>query len=137
MVSFDGAVALVTGAASGIAHATCDRLRSLGAQVVGADLTADDWIEACDVRDEAAVDALVEGVVRRYGRLDLAVNAAGMSGTSALTHERTTEAWSEMLALNLTGVFFCQRAELRAMLVNQRGSIVNIASMAGLGAAPG
>jgi 3-oxoacyl-[acyl-carrier protein] reductase len=90
----------------------------------------------CDVRDEAQVDALFDGAVERYGRVDVAVHNAGLGGTVALT-EMTDEQWSTVLDITLTGTFRCTRAALRRMLPAKSGVIVNNASVLGWRAQPG
>lgn len=130
-------MALVTGGASGIGAATVDLLRARGAHVVAADVQAGDGVERLDVTDETAVDALVDDVVRRHGRLDLAANVAGTSGVYAPVADASTADWRATMAVNLDGVFFCVRAELRAMRAAGRGSIVNVASSAGRMGVPG
>jgi NAD(P)-dependent dehydrogenase (short-subunit alcohol dehydrogenase family) len=133
----DGRVALVTGGGSGIGAATVELLRARGATVVAADLRAADGVEALDVTDEAAVDALVASILDRHGRLDLAANVAGTSGVYANVADAATSDWRATLAVNLDGVFFCLRAELRAMRAAGRGSVVNVASSAGRMGVPG
>jgi NAD(P)-dependent dehydrogenase (short-subunit alcohol dehydrogenase family) len=129
-------VALVVGGASGIGYAVRERLQDAGATVVWADVARGSGVEPCDIRDERQVDLMVSSVVGKYGRLDFAVNAAGISGTSALLADRSTSEWNEMLAVNLSGTFFCLRAELRAMMTNKSGSIVSISSAGGLSGVP-
>jgi NAD(P)-dependent dehydrogenase (short-subunit alcohol dehydrogenase family) len=126
-----GRVALVTGGASGIGAACVELLGAQGATVVAADLAAGDGIVACDVTDEAAVDALVASIVAEHGRLDLAANVAGTSGVYGSVADTKTSDWRNTLRVNLDGVFFCLRAELRAMRETGGGSIVNVASSAG------
>jgi NAD(P)-dependent dehydrogenase (short-subunit alcohol dehydrogenase family) len=126
-------IALVTGGASGIGAATVDLLRRDGATVVVADVGGSPPV---DVTDEQAVDDLVAGVVAEHGRLDVAVNAAGVPGSYAPVAEATTEQWRHTLEVNLIGVFFCLRAELRAMRGAGGGSIVNVASAAALMGVP-
>jgi NAD(P)-dependent dehydrogenase (short-subunit alcohol dehydrogenase family) len=133
----DGRVALVTGGGSGIGATTVELLRARGATVVAADLRAADGVEALDVTDEAAVDALVASILDRHGRLDLAANVAGTSGVYANVADAATSDWRATLAVNLDGVFFCLRAELRAMRAAGRGSVVNVASSAGRMGVPG
>lgn len=137
MTDLTGQVALVTGGASGIGAACADLLRSRGATVVALDLQDGSDVVPCDVTDETAVDAAVQRVVDEHGRLDLAANVAGTSGTYAEVVDARTEDWRRTLAVNLDAVFFCVRAQLRAMLPAGRGSIVNVASAAGRMGVPG
>jgi NAD(P)-dependent dehydrogenase (short-subunit alcohol dehydrogenase family) len=132
-----GRVALVTGGASGIGEATVGLLRARGATVVAADRAAGDGITVVDVTDEAAVDALVTAVIAQHGRLDLAANVAGTSGSPADVAVSSTDNWRRTMAVNLDGVYFCLRAELRAMRGVGRGSVVNVASSAGRMGVPG
>jgi NAD(P)-dependent dehydrogenase (short-subunit alcohol dehydrogenase family) len=126
-------IALVTGGASGIGAATVELLRRQGHTVVATDISPGDGIEPLDVTDEAAVDALVARVVDRHGRLDLAANVAGIPGSYAELTDSTTEVWRRTMAVNLDGVYFCLRAELRAGAT----AIVNVASSAGRMGVPG
>lgn len=126
-----GRVALVTGAASGIGAATCELLRARGVTVVATDLAPAAEVEPLDVTDEAAVDALVASVIDRHGRLDLAANVAGTPGVYAEVADSQGDDWRRTLAVNLDGVYFCLRAELRVMRSAGAGSIVNVASSAG------
>lgn len=135
--ALDGLVALVTGGGSGIGAATAALLRARGATVVAADLRPGDGIEVLDVTDESAVDALVASVVERHGRLDLAANVAGTSGVYAEVADSTTADWRATMAVNLDAVYFCVRAQLRAMRARGAGSIVNVASSAGRMGVPG
>jgi NAD(P)-dependent dehydrogenase (short-subunit alcohol dehydrogenase family) len=150
-----GLVALVTGGASGIGAATVDLLRQRGATVVAADIqvgpAAGDppataptdadvrgaAVVALDVTDGDAVDALVASIVEHHGRLDVAVNAAGVSGTWASLGEDDPADWDRTIAVNLTGLYRCVRAELRAMLAAGRGAVVNVASAGGAMGIPG
>jgi len=140
-----GGVALVTGGASGIGAATVGLLRDAGWQVAvvdldvtGADGDAELVVEA-DVTDPGAVDAMVASVVERFGRLDAAVNAAGVSGAYANLVDQSLDEWRRVLDVNLTSVFLCVQAELRQMLAQDPagGSIVNVASAAGSMGVPG
>ncbi len=133
--SLRGKIALVTGGASGIGAATATLLQDAGAVVVVADLGGENPV---DVTDERAVDELVDRVVADHGRLDIAANVAGTSGTYANVADATTESWRHTLQVNLDAVFFCLRAELRAMrAAGNRGTIVNVASSAGKMGVPG
>jgi NAD(P)-dependent dehydrogenase (short-subunit alcohol dehydrogenase family) len=133
-----GKVALVTGGASGIGAATAELLADRGAEVVVADLSGGEGVHALDVTDEDAVDRLVAEVVDTHGRLDLAANVAGTSGTYANVVDTSTEDWARTLRVNLDGVFYCLRAELRAMRSGGGGgAVVNVSSGAGLMGVPG
>jgi NAD(P)-dependent dehydrogenase (short-subunit alcohol dehydrogenase family) len=151
--SLDGKVALVTGAGSGIGRATALKLAQDGAKVVVADVNDDGGRETVDAIEQAGGDAifmrtdvanatevqtLVGATVRAYGRLDCAVNNAGIGGTSRdgrryATHEYPEEHWARILSVNLTGLFFCLKHEIAQMLQQgSGGAIVNLASIAGL-----
>ena len=127
-------VALVTGGASGIGQATARRLTASGLQVVVADLAT-----GTDVTDPAAVDAMIADVVALHGRLDVAVNAAGVSGAYANIADTDVDEWRRVIDVNLTSVFLCVRAELRQMQAQDPpgGVIVNVASAAGSMGVPG
>lgn len=142
-----GRVALVTGGASGIGRAVARRLARGGASVLVADrdevggqgtidLIADAGgiahFRAVDVTDPDAVAAMVDDAVATYGRLDIAVNNAGMTGTYAPLGDQTLSDWNLTLAVNLTSVFLSMQAEIPAMVATGGGSIVNTASGAGL-----
>lgn len=140
-------IALVTGGAAGIGRATALALAAEGATVMVADLAFDACEQtareitaaggtaaahAVDVADEQAVEKLVKATVQTFGRLDIAFNNAGVGGVMGKTHEYPTDNWHQVLAVNLTGVWFCMKYELRQMLEQGGGSIVNTASVAGL-----
>jgi NAD(P)-dependent dehydrogenase (short-subunit alcohol dehydrogenase family) len=142
-----GKVALVTGGGSGIGRASALAFAREGARVVVADADADGGEEtltqvrraggdglfvSADVSDAAAVAALVGRTVETYGRLDCAHNNAGIEGARAALHEYPVEAWDRVLAVNLTGLWQCMQHEIRQMLRQGRGAIVNTASVAGL-----
>lgn len=116
---FEGKVALVTGAAQGIGRACAEALEREGARVVRADVQ-----DGIDVTDEAQVAALVA----RAGRVDLAVNAAGVEGAMGRVADASASEFARVVDVNLRGVFLCMRAELAAGAT----SIVNVASVAGL-----
>ncbi|RIL06468.1 MAG: short chain dehydrogenase [Proteobacteria bacterium] len=143
----EGKAALVTGAASGIGRATALALGQGGARVLvadrdraGAQAAAEAILEAggeaeahaVDVARADEVEAMVRAAVARFGRLDCAVNAAGILATPALLHELALDAWERTIAVNLTGVFLCMQHELRAMRAQGAGAIVNVASGAGV-----
>lgn len=143
----DGAVAFVTGGGSGIGAACAHALAARGARVAVADLGgAADRVAAeiggealaltVDVTDEAQVIRATEATVRAFGRLDLAVNSAGVSSPAKVRLGDLDAAdWRRVTAVNLDGVFHAMKAEVAAM-GEAGGSIVNIASVLGLTAQP-
>lgn len=144
---FAGEIALVTGAASGIGRASALAFARRGAIVVVADRDphgATETVELVhaaggraearlvDVSDEHSVAQLIDAIVSDHGRLDIAHNNAGVGGPTAAIADTTTAGWQQVIDVNLGGVFFCLRAELRVMREQGRGRIVNTASIAGL-----
>jgi len=142
---FEGRVALVTGAASGIGRATAVAFAESGAAVVAADLDATHGEETvalakaaggravfrrCDVSVAADVEALVTYAVNEFGRLDFAHNNAGIN--SIAVDEWETKHWDRSVGVNLTSVMLCMRAEAAVMLTQGKGAIVNTASINGL-----
>jgi NAD(P)-dependent dehydrogenase (short-subunit alcohol dehydrogenase family) len=146
---FDGKVALVTGGGSGIGEATARLLAAAGSKVVVADFDEETGAAvAASVRDAGgiadffAVDvssyddarAMVDHTMQLHGRLDVAVNNAGIGGDQAPTGEHSPEEWRRVMAVNLDGVFFGMRHQIPAMLDGSGesgGSIVNMASILG------
>jgi NAD(P)-dependent dehydrogenase (short-subunit alcohol dehydrogenase family) len=91
-----------------------------------------------DVSQAADVEALIAKAVATYGRLDCAFNNAGIEGAGALTHKCTAENWNRVIAINLTGVWMCMKAEITQMLLQGGGgAIVNTSSLAGLAGTKG
>jgi NAD(P)-dependent dehydrogenase (short-subunit alcohol dehydrogenase family) len=86
---------------------------------------------AADVSKPDEVEKLVAEIVRACGRLDIGVNNAGISGPWARTADYPLDEWDRVLAVNLSGVFYCMQQELRQMLAQGGGVIVNVASVAG------
>ena len=146
--SLGGKTALVTGAGRGIGREIARGYAEAGASLVLADINgqraravASELERAgvevlaleADVSDSAAVDAMVSAAVERFGRLDVAVNNAGVCELAEVC-ETTDEQWRKIFSVNADGVFYCCRAEARQMLAQEHsgGSIINMASMSGL-----
>lgn len=143
---FEGKVALVTGGASGIGRATAVKFAIEGASVVVADVDQRGgqetvrMVKECgsegifvraDVSVESDVIALVETTIATYGKLDYAVNNAGIEGKSAPTAKLASDDFDRTIAINLRGVWLCMKYELPHLL-ETRGAIVNMASIAGI-----
>ena len=95
------------------------------------------WSVPCDVTSEQQVQALIDGAVQRFGRIDVMINNAGLGGTASLL-EMTDEQWSRVLDVTLNGTFRCTRAALRQMVAQgSGGAVVNNASVLGWRAQPG
>lgn len=146
------AVALVTGAGNGIGRATCEELARRGYRIVAADrdedaarqtitavqaLGSNGIAVATDVRSAADVTALGSRVTDTYGRLDVAVNGAGITPMSSPVQDITEEEWQTVLDVNVLGVWRCMAMEIPLMLATGGGSIINIASRTGLSGSPG
>jgi NAD(P)-dependent dehydrogenase (short-subunit alcohol dehydrogenase family) len=134
MGRFDGRVALVSGAASGIGAAVAARLTEEGGSVVRSDLDTIDGGVVCDVTDQPSCVDAVSSVLSRHGRLDVLVNVAGV-GIGRRIGEVTADEWRRVIEVNLTGTFLLSQAALTPLLA-ARGNIVNMASVAGLRATP-
>lgn len=148
-------VVLVTGGAGGIGQAAALQFAAQGAaHVVVADVDGEGAratasaidsagsqarasAVAVDVTDEAAVMSMVDGVVARHGRLDIAFNNAGIADMMSEFDQLELARWDRMIAVNLTSVFLCMKHELRHMVEQGGGAIVNTSSGAGVVAAPG
>jgi NAD(P)-dependent dehydrogenase (short-subunit alcohol dehydrogenase family) len=148
---FDGAVAVVTGGGQGIGAAVARALAAEGAAIVVAARRSDRiervateirgtggggkaWAVQCDVTDAASVNDLAKAASRHAGAVDILVNNAGAAHSAPLA-KTTLEDWNRVLAVNATGTFLCTRAFISGMLERKRGSIVNVASVAGLAGA--
>jgi len=147
MPSFDGKVAIVTGAANGIGQATAAAFASRGASVLLADIDVergeavvtritDDGGTAsfvrADVSNAADVKAMVDAAVERYGRLDYAHNNAGIVGGGATVVDMPEETWNQGIGVMLTGVFLCLKYEIPAILEQSGGGLGNTSSGAGI-----
>jgi NAD(P)-dependent dehydrogenase (short-subunit alcohol dehydrogenase family) len=135
-----GKIAMVSGAAHprGIGRAIVTAMSDHGATVVGTDLPGAEGLAdisglACDVTDSSQVEAAVAAVIQQHGRLDILVNNAGVGLGSADFLELSERDWEISLAVNLRGVANCCKAAIPHML-EKGGSIINVASLAGVGA---
>jgi NAD(P)-dependent dehydrogenase (short-subunit alcohol dehydrogenase family) len=146
-----GTAALITGAASGIGRASALAFASAGASVALVDLDAEGLADAAakaravgaraevlvaDVRDLRAVTAAVGRTVEAFGRLDAALNNAGVPGPYVPLDEYSEEDFMQVLQVDLAGVWRCMRAEIRQMRDQRSGAIVNMSSMLGAAAMP-
>jgi NAD(P)-dependent dehydrogenase (short-subunit alcohol dehydrogenase family) len=141
--SLAGKTALVTGAGQGIGQAFSMALAEAGADVAVVDINPTTAAEVAgdiaalgvramaltvDVRDSDQVQGMVDTIMDRWGHLDIGVNNAGI-GSWAAGEEMTDEQWRSVMSINLDAVFYCCRAEGRAMLAQGHGKIINTASM--------
>jgi NAD(P)-dependent dehydrogenase (short-subunit alcohol dehydrogenase family) len=146
-----GRAALITGAASGIGRASALAFASAGASVALLDIDAEGLADTAatasavgvraealvaDVRDLGAVTGAVDRAVETFGRLDAALNNAGVPGPYVPLDEYSEEDFMQILQVNLAGVWRCMRAEIRHMRVQGHGAIVNTSSMLGAAAMP-
>ena len=146
-----GKSALVTGGGSGIGAACCYRLAFEGASVAVLDRNIDaaqivaaaiqarggsSIAVSVDVTQVESVNAAIDRVRTEFGRIDVAVNNAGMGGAFHPIEALPLDQWHATIATNLTGVFLCLRAELAIMAAGSGGAIVNMASIMGTVAAP-
>ena len=142
----EGRIAIVTGAGSGLGEAISLKFAKNGATVVLADLDVEGAervlqqierdggkgrVVKTDVSDHDAARALVDVAVKEFGRLDIAVNNAGIGGPTAPTGEYPIDGWDRIIGINLSGVFYGMRHQIPAMLASGGGAIVNMASIAG------
>lgn len=152
LFNLEGKAALVTGAALGLGRSFARTLAEAGADVAIADINQERLPETeeiikeaggkalkivADVSNPADVARMVEETVSTLGRLDIAVNNAGIVHKPYRFHETPLEEWHRLMAVNMTGVFTCMQRELEWMIGQKGGVIINIASILGLrGLAP-
>jgi len=146
-ISFEGKVALVTGAASGLGLATAKAFAEAGASVALADVSKEAVETAakgltdkghkaigivCDVSDDAQVEGMVKKTVAEFGRLDAAYNNAGIQNVLAETADSPREDFDRVMAVNLRGIWSAMKFELQVMREQGSGAIVNCSSLGGL-----
>jgi NAD(P)-dependent dehydrogenase (short-subunit alcohol dehydrogenase family) len=144
MSLFNGKTAIVTGAASGIGRTSALLYAKKGAKIVVSDVDTSGGQETVqmitdqggeafffqtDVSDHKQCEALVEATVSEYGRLDIAFNNAGIGGEQNPTADYSIEGWQKLIGINLSGVFYCMKYQIPAMLKTGGGAIVNMASI--------
>ncbi len=146
MSDFQGKVAVVTGGGSGIGRESALLLAKGGASVMISDIDERGGLESVEMIKSGGGNAafvksnvakpednenMVAETVKVFGRLDIAVNNAGIGGEASLTGDYSVEGWLKVININLNGVFYGMRYEIPAMLKNGGGAIVNIASILG------
>lgn len=147
MARLENKVAIITGGSTGIGEATCHRFVEEGAKVAIFDVGVENGervasalkakgaqaeFHRVDVSDESTVAKAVEGVVQRWGKLDILVNNAAITGVNKLAHEVSVEEWDKIFAVNVRGVFLCTKHSVKPMMASKAGSIVNFSSIYGL-----
>ncbi|NIB44926.1 SDR family oxidoreductase [Pseudomaricurvus alkylphenolicus] len=149
LLDFTGKVILITGAASGFGQLLATEFSKRGAKLVIGDIneagvqqvasTLDNDATAmhCDVSREDHCKAMVEAAIELYGRLDIAINNAGISHAFTPVHQITEELLDQQMDVNLKGVLFGMKHQIEAMKAQDGGGLIlNVSSMAGLGGAP-
>jgi len=147
----EGKVAIVTGGALGIGKATCLLLAEEGAKVAVTDILDKEGQELAkkiksiggvaefwrlDVSNEKEVEKTFADIHKKFGRIDVLVNNAGIAGVSKPTHEISEEEWDKVMAVNVKGVFFCTKHVVPYMKKTGGGSIINLSSIYGIVSAP-
>lgn len=145
-----GRVAIITGGSIGLGRQMAEGLAEMGANLVLCARKKERCQQAakelqqlgvkalalgCDVKDPAAIQELVDATLAHFGRIDILINNAGTSWGAGV-EEMRLEHWNKVIETNLTGTFLCAQAVGKVMIVQGRGKIINIASVAGLRGAP-
>ncbi len=146
-MTLEGKSILITGGTSGIGRATalafgrigakvaiCGRNTAKGEETIALirQLGGDAIFIKADVCNSSDVEALIEAVLRAWGSIDCAFNNAGIAGTESSTIDCTEEAWDQVISVNLKGVWLCMKWEIREMLRQGQGAIVNMSSAFGV-----
>lgn len=151
MRNFENQVVLITGASGGLGKEAAFQFGRSGAKVAIGDINAEKLAEttrelqeagievyslACDVTNESQVKAFIDGTVEVFGRLDAAVNNAGIDPAHNLLADTPVEDYDKTMAVNVKGVFLCMKYQIPHMLAQGSGAICNVSSVAGIGGAP-
>lgn len=150
---FENKAVLITGGSGGIGRASALAFAKEGAQVLITDVNGEGGAETVrlieneggtasyitgDVSNEDEVKTMIDAIVERYGKLDIAVNNAGVGGERRYFQDQTNESYEQVMNVNVKGVWLCMKHEIPMMMKNETSSaIINISSVAGLIAAPG
>lgn len=150
-MEFNNKVILITGASSGIGRAAALAFAKEGGIIVVSDVNVKGGEETVNLIKEAGgsasfiktnvadygqVENLMTQIIQQHGRLDIAVNNAGIGGEIARTVDATVKGWDQVMAVNATGVFYCMKTQIPIMLKQGGGVIVNTSSIAGLRGLP-
>ena len=150
LFDLSGRVAIITGGSIGLGRQMAEALAEMGCNLVlcarkkeRCEETAHDMQKygvralacACDVKDQGSVQQMADAAIAHFGRLDILINNAGISW-GAPTEAMTLAEWNKVIETNLTGTFLCAQAAGKIMLKQERGKIINMASVAGLRGAP-
>ena len=150
-MEFKDKIVLITGAGSGIGKVAAEAFAKEGAKVVVSDINEENgkqtvaMLEAeghkavfikANVAKYEEVEQLMKSIIEQFGRLDIAINNAGIGGTPSRTAEMSLKSWDQVMAVNATGVFYCMKLEIQQMLKQGAGVIVNTSSIAGLKGLP-
>lgn len=151
LLDFSDQVAVITGAAGGFGRLLSQQLAKRGCNLVIGDIDQNGLDETvsslelsgnrviaqlCDVSDESQCKAMVGSAINEFGRLDIAVNNAGIAHSMAPVHKLEEGVMNKQMAVNVNGVLFGMKYQIEAMLPRGKGHILNVSSMAGLGGAP-
>ena len=150
-MEFQNKIVLVTGAASGIGKATSKALSAEGAYVIAVDVNVKAGEETVEeirnsghlgrfiktnVADYNEVKGLIREIKKKFGRLDIAINNAGIAGANARTVDYPLESWDKVMMVNASSVFYCMKEQIPMMMEQGGGAIVNTASIAGIRGLP-